>query len=87
MSRSSWKMPHVNLSLSRQCAIRKRKKFVSPVVHERSTTLTPEMIDSTLLVHNGYRFVPVNVTENHVGFKVGEFSFTKKRVKHKKKKL
>ena len=43
----------------------------------RRSTITPEMVGHTIAVHNGQKFVPVFVTENMVGHKLGEFSFTR----------
>ena len=43
----------------------------------RRSTLSPDMVGHTLAVHNGKKFVPVYVTENMVGHKVGEFSPTR----------
>jgi len=43
----------------------------------RRSTITPEMVGHTLAVHNGKKFVPVYVTENMVGHKLGEFSPTR----------
>ena len=43
----------------------------------RRSTIIPEMVGYTLAVHNGRRFVPVYVTENMVGHKLGEFSPTR----------
>jgi small subunit ribosomal protein S19 len=43
----------------------------------RRSTISPEMIGHTLAVHNGKQFIPVYVTENMVGHKVGEFSLTR----------
>ncbi len=43
----------------------------------RRSTITPEMIGHTLAVHNGKKFIPVYVTENMVGHKLGEFSPTR----------
>mgnify|MGYP000067068312 FL=1 len=40
----------------------------------RRSTITPEMVGTTFAVHNGKKFVPVFVTENMVGHKLGEFS-------------
>lgn len=52
----------------------------------RHAVIGPELIGLTVYVHNGMKFIPVHVSENHVGFKLGSFCLTKKRVKHKKKK-
>ena len=43
----------------------------------RSSTITPIMIGHTIAVHNGRQFVPVYITENMVGHKLGEFSPTR----------
>jgi len=52
----------------------------------RRSTITPEMIGFTFEVHNGKLFIPVFVTESMVGHKLGEFSHTRKFVKHSTKK-
>ncbi len=43
----------------------------------RRSTVVPEMVGHTLAVHNGKKFIPVYITENMVGHKLGEFSFTR----------
>ena len=43
----------------------------------RRSTVLPEMVGHTIAVHNGKKFIPVYVTENMVGHKLGEFSFTR----------
>lgn len=43
----------------------------------RRSTITPEMVGHTMAVHNGKKFIPVYVTENMVGHKLGEFSPTR----------
>ena len=43
----------------------------------RRSTIIPEMVGHTIAVHNGKKFIPVYVTENMVGHKLGEFSFTR----------
>jgi small subunit ribosomal protein S19 len=43
----------------------------------RRSTIVPEMVGHTIAVHNGKKFTPVYVTENMVGHKLGEFSFTR----------
>jgi len=48
----------------------------------RRSTVTPEFIGKTLAVHNGRKFIPVFVTENMVGHKLGEFSPTRHFVTH-----
>ena len=43
----------------------------------RASTITPEFVDLTIAVYNGKKFIPVYVTENMVGHKLGEFSPTR----------
>ena len=54
---------------------RNEKKVVR--TWSRRSTIVPEMVGHTLAVHNGKKFIPVYVTENMVGHKLGEFSFTR----------
>lgn len=87
MARSSWKAPHIKLKLEdRITRQNKRKQFKDQVTtYDRSVTITPEVLGSRLFIHNGKRFIGLNVTENHVGFKLGHFVLTKKRVLHKQR--
>lgn len=48
----------------------------------RASTITPEMVGFTFGVHNGREFVQVRIVENMVGHKLGEFSLTRKFVRH-----
>jgi len=48
----------------------------------RRSTITPEMVSMTFAVHNGKKFIPVFVTENMVGHKLGEFSPTRTFYSH-----
>jgi small subunit ribosomal protein S19 len=43
----------------------------------RRSTITPLMVGNTIAVHNGHKFVPVYITENMVGHKLGEFALTR----------
>jgi small subunit ribosomal protein S19 len=51
----------------------------------RRSTITPEMVGHTLAVYNGKKFIPVYVTENMVGHKLGEFSPTRQFRGHSSK--
>ena len=51
----------------------------------RRSTVIPEMVGLTLAVHNGKKFLPVFVTENMVGLKLGEFSITRNYKGHTSK--
>lgn len=82
MSRSLKKGPWVDPKLLKK--ISKLKSGDKTVINtwSRSSTITPEMIRFTIGVHNGKIHVPVFIVENMVGHKLGEFSPTKKFVKH-----
>ena len=51
----------------------------------RRSTILPEFIGHTIAVHNGKKFIPVYITENMVGHKLGEFSFTRTFKGHRTK--
>jgi len=53
---------------------------------DRACTITPEMVGFVIGVHNGKQHVPVNVVENMVGHKLGEFAHTRKFIVHGGKK-
>lgn len=51
----------------------------------RRSTVVPEMVGMTLAVHNGKKFIPVFVTENMVGYKLGDFALTRNYKGHTSK--
>jgi small subunit ribosomal protein S19 len=78
MPRSVKKGPFVDDHLMKKVdvAIKEGSKKVIKTWSRRST-ITPEMVSLTFAVHNGNKFVPVFVTENMVGHKLGEFAPTR----------
>ena len=78
MARSTKKGPfidsHLQVKIDGMNA-RNEKKVVR--TWSRRSTVIPEMVGHTLAVHNGKKFIPVYVTENMVGHKLGEFSMTR----------
>ena len=82
MSRSLKKGPYVNPR------ILKKIKELTPgdktvlKVWDRACTITPEMVGFTIAVHNGKKHIPVLITENMVGHKLGEFALTRKFISH-----
>ena len=50
--------------------------------HTREMLIIPEMMDKTIQVHNGKEFVPVNITIEMLGHRLGEFVMTRREVKH-----
>lgn len=87
MARSVKKGPFVDHHLAKKIdnAIAKNDKKVIKTWSRRSTIL-PEVIGLTFAVHNGRKFVPVYVTENMVGHKLGEFAPTRTFHGHAEKK-
>jgi small subunit ribosomal protein S19 len=78
MARSVKKGPFVDAHLAKKIATmnESRQKRVIQTWSRRST-VTPEMVGHTIGVHNGRKFIPVFITENMVGHKLGEFSPTR----------
>ena len=81
--RSIRKGPFVDAQLAKKVedAVRSQSRKVIKTWSRRSTVL-PDMIGLTFAVHNGKRFIPVFVTENMVGHKLGEFSPTRTFFSH-----
>lgn len=78
MPRSLKKGPFVDLHLQEKVEgmnARNEKKVVK--TWSRRSTILPEMVGHTLAVHNGKKFIPVYITEQMVGHKLGEFSPTR----------
>jgi small subunit ribosomal protein S19 len=78
MARSLKKGPFIDGHLLKRIEdmnTRNDKKVVR--TWSRRSTISPEMVGHTIAVHNGKKFIPVYVTENMVGHKLGEFSFTR----------
>jgi small subunit ribosomal protein S19 len=78
MSRSLKKGPFTDDHLLRKVEALNGKSQKSVVkTWSRRSTIVPDFIGHTLAVHNGKKFIPVYVTENMVGHKLGEFSPTR----------
>ncbi len=78
MSRSLKKPPFVHYKLQQRVEEQQaaqRKTVIK--TWSRASTITPDFIGLTIAVHNGNKFIPVFVTENMVGHKLGEFSPTR----------
>jgi small subunit ribosomal protein S19 len=78
MSRSLKKGPFIDTALLEKIEAMNRaneKKVVK--TWSRRSTVIPEMVGHTMAVHNGKKFIPVYVTENMVGHKLGEFAPTR----------
>lgn len=83
MGRSLKKGPFVDLPLLAKVNKAKAVKSKLPIkTWSRRSTITPDFVGLTINVHNGKMFNSVFVTENMVGHKLGEFSFTRTFKKH-----
>ena len=78
MSRSLKKGPYIDPKLAKKVAKLKALKSHDPIkTWSRRSTISPEFVNHTFLVHNGKAFLKVFVTEDMVGHKLGEFSPTR----------
>lgn len=82
MSRSLKKGPFVDAKLAKKVEALGVNDRTIIKTWARASTITPEMVGRTIAVHNGRVHVPVLVSENMVGHKLGEFSPTRKFRKH-----
>ena len=82
MSRSHKKGPFVDFKLAKKVAALSADDRTIIKTWARASTISPEMVGRTIAVHNGKVHVPVLVSENMVGHKLGEFSPTRKFRKH-----
>ena len=78
MSRSLKKGPFVDVPLLEKVEAMNREKDKKVIkTWSRRSTVIPEMVGHTIAVHNGRKFIPVYITENMVGHKLGEFAPTR----------
>ncbi len=78
MSRSTKKGPYVHPSLEKKVlAMRNAQQKAIIKTWSRASTILPEMIGLNIAVHDGRRHIPVFITENMVGHKLGEFAPTR----------
>ncbi len=84
MARSIKKGPFIDDHLQKKVTKAKAENANKPIkTWSRRSMVSPEMIGLTFNVHNGRQFVPVYVTEGHVGYKLGEFAPTRTFKGHK----
>ncbi|MDC7249976.1 MAG: 30S ribosomal protein S19 [Sphaerochaetaceae bacterium] len=84
MARSIKKGPFVDAHLMKKVIKANEANDRKPIkTWSRRSMVLPDMIGLTFNVHNGRNFVPVLITENHVGYKLGEFAPTRTFKGHK----
>ena len=77
MARSVWKGLYFDVTLYKKLKNQKKKILISIKTWSRRSTIIPDFVGVTLSVYNGKSFIPVFVTEDMVGHKLGEFSPTR----------
>jgi small subunit ribosomal protein S19 len=82
MSRSLKKGPFIDFKLSKKVAALGNEDRTIIKTWARASTISPDFVGKTIAVHNGKVHVPVFVTENMVGHKLGEFAPTRKFRNH-----
>ena len=78
MSRAVWKGPFVEESLIKKVDKQKNDPNKKPIkTWSRKSTIIPEFVGHSFLIHNGKKFIPIKISEEMVGHKLGEFSPTR----------
>ena len=78
MSRSVWKGPFVEESLIKKVEKIKNNPNKKPIkTWSRKSTILPDFVGISFLIHNGKKFIPITISEDMVGHKLGEFSHTR----------
>ena len=78
MSRSIWKGPFVDPSLIKKVEKLKGSTSKTPIkTWSRKSTIIPDFVGHSFLIHNGKKFIPIKISEEMVGHKLGEFSPTR----------
>ena len=78
MSRAVWKGPFVDPNLIKKVEKLKDQSNKPPIkTWSRKSTIIPEFVGYSFLIHNGKKFIPIRISEEMVGHKLGEFSPTR----------
>ena len=78
MSRSVWKGPFVDPSLLKKVEKLKGRTNTAPIkTWSRKSTIIPDFVGFSFLIHNGRKFIPLTISEDMVGHKLGEFAPTR----------
>lgn len=80
-NRSSWKVPFVDLNLLNKVKNNKNNKIIK--THSRRSFIIPLFVNCVFSVYNGRKYLPVVVTDQMVGCKLGDFSPTRTYYGHK----
>lgn len=78
MSRSKWKGPYTNIKIE-------KKKSYKLLIASRNSEIIPKFVGKTFKIHNGKTYFDVKITKEMIGYKFGEFVFTRSVFSFKKK--
>ena len=83
MARSVWKGPFVEESLIKKVDTQKKNTNKKPIkTWSRKSTIIPDFVGCSFLIYNGKKFIPLTISEDMVGHKLGEFAPTRTFVGH-----
>ena len=83
MSRAVWKGPFVEESLIKKVEKQQNQPNKKPIkTWSRKSTIIPEFVGLSFLIYNGRKFIPLTISEDMVGHKLGEFAPTRTFVGH-----
>ena len=83
MARAVWKGPFVEESLIKKAEKQKNDSNRKPIkTWSRKSTIIPEFVGISFLIYNGKKFIPIKISEEMVGHKLGEFSPTRQFAGH-----
>tara|TARA_B100001250_G_scaffold369050_1_gene352206 strand:- start:786 stop:1100 length:315 start_codon:yes stop_codon:yes gene_type:complete len=83
MSRAVWKGPFVEESLIKKVDKQKNETIKKPIkTWSRKSTIIPDFVGVSFLIYNGKKFIPITISEDMVGHKLGEFAPTRQFAGH-----
>ena len=83
MSRAVWKGPFVEESLIKKVEKHKNDSTKKPIkTWSRKSTIIPDFVGISFLIYNGKKFIPIKISEEMIGHKLGEFSPTRQFIGH-----
>ena len=83
MARSVWKGPFVEESLIKKVEKLKKETIKKPIkTWSRKSTIIPDFVGVSFLIYNGKKFIPITISEDMVGHKLGEFAPTRQFFGH-----
>ena len=78
MARSVWKGPYIEESLIKKVEKLKNETVKKPIkTWSRNSTIIPDFVGHSFMIHNGKSFIPITISEEMVGHKLGEFAPTR----------